>query len=164
MVSVTVRFVTVTPVTRESQPSPRPRCWGFFLVGRCRRRCNQKLSLGSFLRPKSKEFVVCHDPEDCVLSLLIADLISESAHMFRAVAPVLGIIKMGLVGHARLRQRRGGPSSTSISGPLFRHRLVIVGNPDCVSDGARLYLLLKKKMSGQERTTRIHSRNPSAPG
>jgi hypothetical protein len=29
---------------------------------------------------------------------------------------------------------------------------------------ARLYLLLKKKMSGQERTTRIHSRNPSAPG
>jgi hypothetical protein len=29
---------------------------------------------------------------------------------------------------------------------------------------ARLYLLLKKKMSGQERITRIHSRNPSAPG
>src|SRR5262249_3974669 len=26
------------------------------------------------------------------------------------------------------------------------------------------YLLLKKKMSGQERTTRIHSRNPSTPG
>jgi hypothetical protein len=29
---------------------------------------------------------------------------------------------------------------------------------------AHLYLLLKKKMSGQERITRIHSRNPSAPG
>src|SRR5262245_22180101 len=29
---------------------------------------------------------------------------------------------------------------------------------------ARLYLLLKKKMSGQERITRIHSRNLSAPG
>ena len=25
-------------------------------------RDDQKLSLGSFLRPKSKEFVVCHDP------------------------------------------------------------------------------------------------------
>jgi hypothetical protein len=36
---------------------------------------------------------------------LIADLISESAHLFRAVAPVLGIVKMGLVGHARLRQQ-----------------------------------------------------------
>src|SRR5262245_27027118 len=31
-------------------------------------------------------------------------------------------------------------------------------------EAARLYLLLKKKMSGQERVTRIHSRNPSAPG
>jgi hypothetical protein len=28
--------------------------------------------------------------------------------LFRAVAPVLGIVKMGLMGHARLRQRRGG--------------------------------------------------------
>jgi hypothetical protein len=27
---------------------------------------------------------------------LIADLIGESAHLFRAVAPVLGIVKMGL--------------------------------------------------------------------
>jgi hypothetical protein len=26
------------------------------------RKCAQKLSLGSFLRPKSKEFEVCHDP------------------------------------------------------------------------------------------------------
>ena len=32
------------------------------------------------------------------------------------------------------------------------------------SNGDNLYLLLKKKMSGQERTTRIHSRNPSTPG
>ena len=32
------------------------------------------------------------------------------------------------------------------------------------SNGDNLYLLLKKKMSGQERATRIHSRNPSAPG
>src|SRR5262245_52701524 len=33
-----------------------------------------------------------------------------------------------------------------------------------VYEAAHLYLLLKKKMSGQERITRIHSRNPSAPG
>jgi hypothetical protein len=70
----------------------------------------QKLSLGSFLRPKSKEFVVCHDPQDCVPSPLIADLIDESAHLFRAVAPVLGIVKKGLVGVAhRLRQRWRAP-------------------------------------------------------
>jgi hypothetical protein len=41
---------------------------------------------------------------------LIADLINESAHLFRAVAPVLGIVKNGLVGVAhRLRQRRRAP-------------------------------------------------------
>jgi hypothetical protein len=85
---------------------------------------------------------------------LIADLISESAHLFRAVAPVLGIVKMGLVGHARLRQRRGGsPSSTSISG--LAQRFVILGNPEhhflgffigyYVSDGARVYCFSRRK-------------------
>jgi hypothetical protein len=62
---------------------------------------------------------------------------------FRAVAPVLGIVQVGLIGHARLRQRRGGPLSTSIPGPLFgalRQCFVILGNPEhhflvhCVSD------------------------------
>src|SRR6516165_7239252 len=39
---------------------------------------------------------------------------------------------------------------------LAARGVLVLGN-----DAARLYLLLKKKMSGQERTTRIHSRNPS---
>jgi hypothetical protein len=46
------------------------------------------------------------------------------------------------------------PQSAKATGPSHSIRAAMT----------RLYLLLKKKMSGQERTTRIHSRNPSAPG
>src|SRR5262249_61168496 len=43
-------------------------------------------------------------------------------------------------------------------------KVVLVRGSAGRSVSARLYWLLKKKMSGQERVTRIHSRNPSAPG
>ena len=78
----------------------------------------------------------------------------------QGLRPLLLILGKGSDGAVRRLRHLGQEQEPKAPGGEARSG----GGFGAKSNGDNLYLLLKKKMSGQERTTRIHSRNPSTPG
>jgi hypothetical protein len=75
--------LTLRSAARFAQSSSAPRPKG---LSRLRR------TLGPFLRPVGKVFVVFGDPHHRILGWGIAHLLGDSARFFRATAPVRGVV------------------------------------------------------------------------